>query len=47
VWLVKSGIPIPLAAMVGYCTLIAAVWSALAPLAFRAFTTYKFSDPNK
>jgi hypothetical protein len=37
VWLVSAGVPLPLAIMAGYCTLIAAVWAALAPFAFRAF----------
>jgi hypothetical protein len=37
VWLVRSGIPLPLAGMVAYCTIVAAIWSALAPFVFRAF----------
>lgn len=36
VWLIRSGIPIPLAIMAGYCTLVGAVYLAMAPLAYRA-----------
>jgi hypothetical protein len=35
VWLVTAGIPLPLALMAGYCTLVGAVYLAMAPLAYR------------
>lgn len=33
---VVAGVPIPIAIMVGYCTLVGAVYLAMAPLAYRA-----------
>lgn len=36
VWLVKAGIPPPLALMAGYCTLVGAVYLTMAPMALRA-----------
>jgi hypothetical protein len=38
VWAVIKGVPLPIALMVGYCTLVGAVYLAMAPLAYRAFT---------
>jgi hypothetical protein len=35
-WLVKSGIPLPLALMAGFCTLVAAIYLAMAPMAYLA-----------
>jgi hypothetical protein len=35
VWAVILGVPLPIALMVGYCTLVGAVYLAMAPLAFR------------
>jgi hypothetical protein len=35
VWLIKIGIPLPLALMAGYCTLVGAVYLAMAPAVFR------------
>ena len=31
VWLVKNGIPLPLAIMAGFCTFVAAIYLAMAP----------------
>jgi hypothetical protein len=36
VWAVIIGVPIPIALMAGYCTLVGAVYLAMAPLAYRA-----------
>jgi hypothetical protein len=36
VWAVILGVPTPIALMVGYCTLVGAVYLAMAPLAYRA-----------
>ena len=36
IWLIKSGIPLPLALMAGYCTVVGAVYLAMAPFAMRA-----------
>ncbi|SRR6266849_7026754 len=36
VWAVVLGVPLPIALMVGYCTLVGAVYLAMAPLAYRA-----------
>jgi hypothetical protein len=36
IWAVILGVPTPIALMVGYCTLVGAVYLAMAPLAFRA-----------
>jgi hypothetical protein len=53
VWAVILGVPLPIALMVGYCTLIGAVYLAMAPLAFRVLATSgavrvekKFLKPN-
>jgi hypothetical protein len=35
VWLVTAGIPLPLALMAGYCTLVGAVYLAMAPFVYR------------
>lgn len=35
VWLIKNGIPGPLALMAGYCTLVGAVYLAIAPVVYR------------
>jgi hypothetical protein len=35
VWLVKIGIPLPLAMMAGFCTLVGAVYLAMAPAVYR------------
>jgi hypothetical protein len=37
-WAVISGVPIPIALMVGFCTLVGAVYLAMAPLAYSALT---------
>jgi hypothetical protein len=36
VWLVAAGIQLPLALMAGFCTLVGAVYLAMAPFAYRA-----------
>jgi len=36
VWAVIIGVPIPIALMAGYCTLVGAIYLAMAPLAYRA-----------
>ena len=36
VWAVIIGVPVPIALMAGYCTLVGAVYLAMAPLAYRA-----------
>jgi hypothetical protein len=36
VWAVLIGVPLPIAIMAGYCTLVGAVYLAIAPLAYRA-----------
>lgn len=36
IWAVILGVPLPIALMVGYCTLVGAVYLAMAPLAYRA-----------
>jgi hypothetical protein len=36
VWAVIQGVPLPIALMVGYCTLVGAVCLGMAPLAYRA-----------
>src|SRR5262245_39345783 len=38
VWSVLIGVPTPIAIMAGYCTLVAAIYLALAPVAFRALS---------
>jgi hypothetical protein len=38
VWAVIQGVPLPIALMVGYCTLVGAVYLAMAPLAYRALS---------
>src|ERR1700716_3951001 len=38
VWAMILGVPTPIALMVGYCTLVGAVYLAMAPLAYRALT---------
>jgi hypothetical protein len=35
VWLIRAGIPLPLALMAGFCTLVGAVYLAMAPMAYR------------
>jgi hypothetical protein len=35
-WAIVLGVPTPIALMVGYCTLVGAVYLAMAPLAYRA-----------
>jgi len=45
VWLIRAGIPIPLALMAGYCTLVGAVYLAMAPVAFRALRQTVSSRP--
>lgn len=36
IWAVITGVPLPVAVMAGYCTLVAAVYLGLAPAAYRA-----------
>jgi|SRR6478609_456153 len=43
VWLLKSGVPLPIAIMAGYCTLVGAVYLTMAPLAYRALK----QEPSK
>jgi len=38
VWAVIVGVPMPIALMAGYCTLVGAVYLAMAPLAYRALS---------
>jgi uncharacterized membrane protein YfcA len=45
VWAVIQGVPLPIALMVGYCTLVGAVYLAMAPLAFRALSNSTTSIP--
>jgi hypothetical protein len=47
VWLVHAGLPIPLALMAGYCTLVGAVYFAMAPLAYRALVAVQVKAPPK
>lgn len=52
VWLVNAGFPMPLALMAGYCTLVGAVYLAMAPLAYRALVSVPtvkvpFESPKK
>jgi hypothetical protein len=47
VWLVKSGIPLPLALMAGYCTFVGAAYLAMAPLAYRALSQNLVAKPRK
>jgi hypothetical protein len=44
VWAVIIGVPTPIALMAGYCTLVGAVYLAMAPLAYRALGQ---SPPNR
>jgi hypothetical protein len=37
---VIQGVPLPIALMVGYCTLVGAVYLAMAPLAYRALANF-------
>jgi hypothetical protein len=36
VWAMLIGVPLPIAIMAGYCTLVGAVYLAIAPMAYRA-----------
>lgn len=45
VWLVKVGIPLPLALMAGYCTLVGTVYLAIAPVAFRGLVKRSGTGP--
>jgi hypothetical protein len=38
IWAMILGVPTPIALMVGYCTLVGAVYLAMAPLAYRLIT---------
>jgi hypothetical protein len=42
VWLATAGIPLPLALMAGYCTLVGAVYLAMAPLVYRVLRQTPF-----
>lgn len=46
VWLVKIGIPLPIAAVAGYCTFVGAVYLAMAPLANRALVRIANTTPS-
>ncbi len=51
VWAVLIGVPLPIAIMAGYCTLVGAVYLAIAPLAYRALAQSPANNsspqPNK
>jgi hypothetical protein len=40
IWAVLIGVPLPIAIMAGYCTLVGAVYLAIAPLAYRALSRF-------
>jgi hypothetical protein len=44
---VIQGVPVPIALMVGYCTLVGAIYMAMAPLAFRVLSAASGSVPKK
>jgi hypothetical protein len=46
VWAMVLGVPLPIALMVGYCTLVGAVYLAMAPLAYRALAQSPANAPN-
>jgi hypothetical protein len=46
-WLVAAGIPLPLAILAGYCTLVAAVYLAMAPMAYRALRQMPIIKPAR
>ncbi|MEA2914183.1 MAG: hypothetical protein QOJ15_6264 [Bradyrhizobium sp.] len=37
-WAVLTGVPLPIAIMAGYCTVVGAVYLAIAPLAYRVLS---------
>jgi hypothetical protein len=47
VWLVTAGIPLPLAIMAGFCTLVAAIYLAMAPMAYRALRQMPTINPAR
>jgi hypothetical protein len=47
VWAVITGVPIPIAIMAGYCTLVGTVFLAMAPLAYRALANSPSNAPAK
>jgi hypothetical protein len=47
VWAVIIGVPMPIALMAGYCTLVGAVYLAMAPLAYRALAQSPANKPGK
>jgi DNA-binding transcriptional LysR family regulator len=46
VWAMIQGVPLPIALMVGYCTLVGAVYLAMAPLAYRALAQSPANSPQ-
>jgi hypothetical protein len=47
VWAVVIGVPLPIAIMAGYCTVVGAVYLAMAPLAYRALAQSPANKPEK
>jgi hypothetical protein len=47
VWAVIIGVPTPIALMAGYCTLVGAVYLAMAPLAHRALAQSPANKPKR
>jgi hypothetical protein len=46
VWAMIIGVPTPIAIMAGYCTLVGAIYLAMAPLAYRTLATPKQVETN-